>query len=106
MSIVRSALLSYRPRHAATLLASQGSTSLVLNSQCCRPCHARCACCAASDRKESEFDEPDYALIDTLFSLAEAHLFMQVRAAHCVGSRGWWCVHACARARVRACMVL
>ena len=25
-----------------------------------------------------EFDEPDYALIDTLFSLAEAHLFMQL----------------------------
>lgn len=25
-----------------------------------------------------EFDEPDFALIDTLFSLAEAHLFMQL----------------------------
>lgn len=25
-----------------------------------------------------EFDEPDYAMIDTLFSLAEAHLFMQL----------------------------
>jgi HAD superfamily 5'-nucleotidase-like hydrolase len=25
-----------------------------------------------------EYDEPDYALIDTLFSLAEAHLFMQL----------------------------
>ncbi|KAI7837934.1 hypothetical protein COHA_008240 [Chlorella ohadii] len=28
--------------------------------------------------KREEFDEPDYALIDTLFSLAEAHLFMQL----------------------------
>ena len=34
-------------------------------------------CAAAQER--SEFDEPDYALIDTLFSLAEAHLFMQAR---------------------------
>jgi hypothetical protein len=25
-----------------------------------------------------EFDEPDFALIDTLFSLAEANLFMQL----------------------------
>ena len=25
-----------------------------------------------------EFDEPDFAMIDTLFSLAEAHLFMQL----------------------------
>lgn len=31
----------------------------------------------ASDKRE-EFDEPEFALIDTLFSLAEAHLFMQV----------------------------
>lgn len=30
-----------------------------------------------SDQRH-EFDEPDYALIDTLFSLAEAHLFMQL----------------------------
>lgn len=30
-------------------------------------------------QERSEFDEPDYALIDTLFSLAEAHLFMQAR---------------------------
>ena len=29
-----------------------------------------------------EFDEPDYALIDTLFSLAEAHLFMQLVELH------------------------
>jgi HAD superfamily 5'-nucleotidase-like hydrolase len=28
--------------------------------------------------KREEFDEPDFALIDTLFSLAEAHLFMQL----------------------------
>ena len=34
-------------------------------------------CAAVQER--SEFDEPDYALIDTLFSLAEAHLFMQAR---------------------------
>ena len=25
-----------------------------------------------------DFDEPDFAMIDTLFSLAEAHLFMQL----------------------------
>ena len=25
-----------------------------------------------------DYDEPDFALIDTLFSLAEAHLFMQL----------------------------
>lgn len=30
-----------------------------------------------SDQRH-EFDEPEYALIDTLFSLAEAHLFMQL----------------------------
>ncbi len=35
-----------------------------------------CALCGAQERVE--FDEPDYALIDTLFSLAEAHLFMQL----------------------------
>lgn len=29
-------------------------------------------------QERTEFDEPDYALIDTLFSLAEAHLFMQL----------------------------
>lgn len=29
-----------------------------------------------------EFDEPDFALIDTLFSLAEAHLFMQLVDLH------------------------
>ena len=28
--------------------------------------------------KRHEFDEPEYAMIDTLFSLAEAHLFMQL----------------------------
>ncbi|KAK9843987.1 hypothetical protein WJX81_001142 [Elliptochloris bilobata] len=32
----------------------------------------------ANALERSEFDEPDYALIDTLFSLAEAHLFMQL----------------------------
>lgn len=32
--------------------------------------------CVVQER--TEFDEPDYALIDTLFSLAEAHLFMQI----------------------------
>jgi len=33
----------------------------------------------AGDRRfVQEFDEPNYALIDTLFSLAEAHLFMQL----------------------------
>ena len=29
-------------------------------------------------QERTEFDEPDFALIDTLFSLAEAHLFMQI----------------------------
>ena len=29
-------------------------------------------------QERMEFDEPDFALIDTLFSLAEAHLFMQL----------------------------
>ena len=33
---------------------------------------------AHAAQERSEFDEPDYALIDTLFSLAEAHLFMQL----------------------------
>jgi hypothetical protein len=32
--------------------------------------------------KREEYDEPDFALIDTLFSLAEAHLFMQARRGH------------------------
>ncbi|CAL8468745.1 g8285 [Coccomyxa elongata] len=32
----------------------------------------------AHARERTEFDEPDFALIDTLFSLAEAHLFMQI----------------------------
>ncbi|CAL5221480.1 g3680 [Coccomyxa viridis] len=32
----------------------------------------------ALQRERMEFDEPDFALIDTLFSLAEAHLFMQL----------------------------
>lgn len=40
----------------------------------------------APDKRE-EFDEPEFALIDTLFSLAEAHLFMQARG---VGS-GYFC---------------
>lgn len=31
--------------------------------------------------KREEYDEPDFALIDTLFSLAEAHLYMQARGA-------------------------
>jgi hypothetical protein len=38
-------------------------------------------------QERSEFDEPDYALIDTLFSLAEAHLFMQARPACQAGPR-------------------
>ena len=29
-------------------------------------------------QKRFSFDEPDFAMIDTLFSLAEAHLFMQL----------------------------
>ena len=29
-------------------------------------------------QEQFDFDEPDFALIDTLFSLAEAHLFMQL----------------------------
>jgi hypothetical protein len=37
-------------------------------------------CPAGSERPS--FDEPDFALIDTLFSLAEAHLFMQLVEVH------------------------
>ena len=33
-------------------------------------------------QEKFEFDEPDFALIDTLFSLAEAHLFMQLVELH------------------------
>jgi hypothetical protein len=29
-----------------------------------------------------DYDEPDFATIDTLFSLAEAHLFMQLVELH------------------------
>ena len=29
-----------------------------------------------------EFDEPDFALIDTLFSLGESHIFMQLVEMH------------------------
>ena len=32
----------------------------------------------AGSETNLSFDEPDFALIDTLFSLAEAHLFMQL----------------------------
>ena len=34
--------------------------------------------CSAVLQDRFEFDEPDFAMIDTLFSLAEAHLFMQL----------------------------
>jgi len=46
-----------------------------------------CSGAARRRQERSEFDEPDYALIDTLFSLAEAHLFMQARAACRAGPR-------------------
>lgn len=35
-------------------------------------------CLPSLSQERCDFDEPDYALIDTLFSLAEAHLFMQL----------------------------
>ena len=45
-------------------------------------CRRRGLCCSAEClagvQERMEFDEPDFALIDTLFSLAEAHLFMQL----------------------------
>lgn len=44
-----------------------------------------CSCPTTCADKREEFDEPDYALIDTLFSLAEAHLFMQVHSGGGVG---------------------
>lgn len=31
-----------------------------------------------SEYTDFSFDEPDYAMVDTLFSLAEAYLFMQL----------------------------
>jgi hypothetical protein len=31
-----------------------------------------------SGQFDPSFDEPDYAMVDTLFSLAEAYLFMQL----------------------------
>ena len=46
------------------------------------PCRNRGLLCSteglADVQERMEFDEPDFALIDTLFSLAEAHLFMQL----------------------------
>ena len=44
------------------------------------PCGAHLAPAVAQE--QFEFDEPDFALIDTLFSLAEAHLFMQLVTLH------------------------
>ena len=44
------------------------------------PCGADQAPAVAQE--QFEFDEPDFALIDTLFSLAEAHLFMQLVTLH------------------------
>jgi hypothetical protein len=41
--------------------------------------------CLPADKRE-EFDEPSFALIDTLFSLAEAHLFMQASTGHSMPS--------------------
>ena len=35
--------------------------------------------------KREDYDEPSFALIDTLFSLAEAYLYMQVRVGSRVG---------------------
>jgi hypothetical protein len=45
------------------------------------PCHTLFLVSCAADKRE-EFDEPSFALIDTLFSLAEAHLFMQASTVH------------------------
>jgi hypothetical protein len=35
-------------------------------------------CCGQHVQVRFSFDEPEFAMIDTLFSLAEAHLFMQL----------------------------
>lgn len=38
--------------------------------------------CACPQQERFEFDEPDFALIDTLFSLGESHIFMQLVEMH------------------------
>ena len=44
-----------------------------------------------STDKREDYDEPSCALIDTLFSLAEAYLYMQVRTGPSGGGvGGWW----------------
>ena len=55
----------------------------ILETSAGRPHWAACrasspACARAGSETNLSFDEPDFALIDTLFSLAEAHLFMQL----------------------------
>jgi len=42
-----------------------------------------------SAEQRYDFEEPDHALIDTLFSLAEAHLFMQLVEIADSPDRGW-----------------
>ena len=41
-----------------------------------------------SGQFDPSFDEPDYAMVDTLFSLAEAYLFMQLVELKVWGERG------------------
>ena len=63
-------------------LSSQGRTCswpwppFRLSVQSKHPHHIACCHCRAQVR--FSFDEPEFAMIDTLFSLAEAHLFMQL----------------------------
>jgi hypothetical protein len=53
-----------------------------MHSHCCHCCCCCCCCCLLTVYNQSsvrdDFEEPNYAMIDTLFSLAEAYLFMQL----------------------------
>lgn len=60
-------------------------------TQCCFSLFVMLHHCIIFSRpadKREEYDEPDFALIDTLFSLAEAHLFMQARGRPGAGWAG------------------
>ena len=56
--------------------------------RCCFLCSPAVALLFCPADKREEYDEPDFALIDTLFSLAEAHLFMQARGRPGAGWAG------------------
>ena len=60
--------------HLQLVLACKGATACGLQQGGLPPWQAAAPCLQV----RFEFDEPDFAMIDTLFSLAEAHLFMQL----------------------------